>query len=284
MWPLILLLVLIIPGTTLAQERQSILDDPNFLQDLGLNEIEEPQRLGTPPCPTCSTDNEDERILPFTRERQTGRSFSGSEHIEGVNCVTRRSNFIDRPQNSMPGGFNVCMNAGSRNRLLEFRATDSARDGAMMYFSENISPLDSQNFKTAVIMLPRRSIPHVRLVGGELHMTLSTGELVVLNPVTKALIRGPLSFGAISSTPTPTPFTYTGPAIVISATQRGPSVMPFEPRGSTTLTVSQNRRTCSINRERLFNDVGHPIAATDAAMVSTLNQFCTPRPANPFRL
>lgn len=266
----------------LAQQKPSLIG-PDFLADVIAGLDDDVPNATRPPhgCTTCNQP----QIVPFEREHRIGLTFPLSQNFPGADCVNE---IVYSPDpNRGPryqGGVRVCMNAGSRSRELLFRAIDGSREGATMYFTEAISSADSANYKTQLLMLPRRSIPNAQLVGNELRITLSTGELVVLDATTKARIRGPLSFGPIGTTPRPTPYSYTGSGIVISAVQHGPSIMPFEPHGSTVVSVKQGNQSCNVPRERLFNASGNPIAGTDAAMLATLNQFCTPRPAQPFHL
>lgn len=271
----------------LAQERRSILDDPDFLKDL-----EDPQQIGSPPCVSCeSAMAEAAEIVPFLRDRRTNTSFPRNTSVDGASCVDRITTIQNSGDQGVPSGVRICQNSGRFSRTLHFRADDGSRDGAFMYFNEEATQSDWQNMKTALVMLPRRSIPNVRLVGRELHLTLSTGELVVLDAVTKAHLRGPLRFGPVSTTPRATPYTYTGGAIVISATHN--AIMPFElgrtpaeqaQQRTATVLVRQQGQECRVRRSALFNDGGTTLHVDDAAVVRAINANCTPRPARPFSL
>jgi len=279
MWPLFLLLTLMIPTTSSAQTRGSLLDDPNFLRNLG---IDEESDTTTPPCATCGMEENGPNLVRFARDRRNGFTLLQNENIQGTSCVSNRYYFTDTPANRTFSGFSFCQNSGRMTRDLWFVSVDGSREATYMYFQDNTHTLDSQNEKVAVVMLPRVTIPNVRVVGNQLHVTLSTGELVVLDATTKARISGPMSFGPLSPRNAVTPYTYTGRAIQISSQHN--QRMPFEAGAASTVRVRQGNLECSVNRDVLFNASGSTKQVSDSAMVTVINQHCTPRPARPFTL
>lgn len=281
----ILFITLVIGSSGLYAQRTSILDDPNFLE--GINSINNSDSHGEPPC-NCSLDNQVE--TNFLRARARGlrctssRSLPGSNGaglITSINCA--------RAGDESPGGVQVITNSSypffsrapgvssTMNRVFRFSSEDGSMQGTFLEVEDNILPQDSYNVKSRITLLPRRQIPSATVVGDEVRIVLTTGEVVIFDAQTNKIKSGALNDGPVDTNTNrharqPPSVNYTGSGISIRTDHR--YEVPSGSAGDQTAEVRQGSRVCQVPRARLYDNEGRPIANDDAGMVRTINQVC----------
>jgi len=175
-----------------------------------------------------------------------------------------------------PAGFDF-RHGNQPYRDIQFVSTDSARDGTHLYFHDGISEQDSHNGKSMMFLLPRLGVPQAVENGNEVSITLTTGEVVVMDKSTSKIIRGALQEGPFSTImdrflrPPPN-VSYTGRGISIRVDHRYD--YPTGAGGDATAEVRQGNRVCQVPRARLWDADGRLLAETDAQLVTVLNTAC----------
>lgn len=169
---------------------------------------------------------------------------------------------------------------GANYHLVNFQSIDGSKAGTFLHLEEAVLPLDSHNVKSMVFLLPRRGIPSAEVVDDEIHVTLQTGEVVVYDRATRAIKSGALREGPADQntdrfTRRPPNVHYNGSGISIRVDHR--YQYPTSSVGDPTAEVTQNGRTCSVPRARLWDAEGEILLVDDDQLVRHLNQLCPAR-------
>jgi hypothetical protein len=236
-------------------------------------------------------------------EEDTQRESSGSGAGYDPSRVPSRARLPERPYGldlqSPPG------NDRDQGRIFAFGSSESLAEVALDIV-ERVEPSnDAHNWKSVIVMLPRRQLPTRRDVGNEVHMTLPTGEVVVFDGRTNQILRGPLRAGPIDFNPDRhtrgvPDVTYTGAGISIKVDHRfndPRTISSMSPEvnsrgetrmvhrvGDTTAEVRQGGRVCTVATNLIWEGSGTIQELSDARLVEVLNQHCKPRASPPFAL
>ncbi|AUN98396.1 hypothetical protein DOM21_09200 [Bacteriovorax stolpii] len=236
------------------------------------------------------------RDRPGVRQGYPGCRNTSSNPIYAVCRVGAETNPPDgfKIFNGGPNAI-VATNEYYINRTFEFDSPDRARSDMKLMISD--APDDTTSHTTYSIMLffPRTSLPSIKEVGNELHVTLPNGEAVQYNAKTGEIIGGVLTEGKMAQDPKnknkafPPAVKYNGSGVVIRADKSGD--LPYgdiELRdGSsapsvTIATVSKKgHKDCKIpSKDIWYNDAEkkdvliRPEYATDAGLDSFLKKKC----------
>lgn len=247
-------------------------------------------------CTTCAASgNQDEgssRLVPFLRD--TPRDLcAASSGVNGQPLMMYNVSSCD-DRSPRTGVILVQAPEGATNRpcrRIQINADDGARAEVFLHVEEEISPSDSHNQKSVILLIPRRSMPHTEIIGNEIHVTLPTGELVVFDRVTNNIIRGALQQGPMDLNPDrharrPPNIQYSGTGISIRASHRYQDPRVREEaiengravviEANPTFEVKQGDRTCTVPRARIWTDDGM-IRGSDESLVQAINQTCPAR-------
>ncbi|WP_374030077.1 hypothetical protein [Bdellovibrio bacteriovorus] len=162
-----------------------------------------------------------------------------------------RFKFMNRGPNAIvPGG-------GDRSRMREwsFDFEAGARQDLGFAISDMPNSTISQTQESYFILLPRKTLPHVRTQGNKHIVTLPTGETVVFDKNTKEVLggvlseNGPITRGVRELDPAK--ISYKGSGVMIRVDRRGE-----EPRlqAKGLATVTKGSRTCRVPVKELWPD------------------------------
>jgi hypothetical protein len=160
-------------------------------------------------------------------------------------------------------------------REIQIVSRNHALNETYLYLADLAGGPDSHDVKSVMFLLPRKSVPQARKVGNEVHVTLPTGEEVVFDKTSNAIIRGALNEGPMHLTTDrfarrPPNVNYQGSGISIRLNHRYE-----EPTmSSTTAEIKQGNQTCTVQRTHLFTDQGKLRTENDEDFVKVLNQRC----------
>lgn len=171
-------------------------------------------------------------------------------------------------QTRYPGGSNP-------GRFWELVSRNSAFNETYLMMEEYGGGPDSHNVKSFMFVIPRVTVPSVRVEGNNLIATLATGETVTMDKNTREIRSGALSEGPIDLNTDrfqrrPPNIHYSGTGISIRLDHRFEHPLT----SSQTATVKQGNKTCTIPRASLFNSEGKLLTTSDAALLAVLNQGC----------
>jgi hypothetical protein len=161
------------------------------------------------------------------------------------------------------------------SRTIQIVSRNHALNETYLYLAEMVGGPDSHDVKSVMFLLPRKTVPQARKVGNEVHVTLPTGEEVVFDKTSNAIIRGALNEGPLHLTTDrfarrPPNVNYQGSGISIRLNHRYE-----EPTmSSTTAEIKQGNQTCTAQRTHLFTDQGKLRTENDEDFVKVLNQLC----------
>jgi hypothetical protein len=164
---------------------------------------------------------------------------------------------------------------GKPARFWDSISRNSALNETYLVMEETAGGPDSHNVKSYMFIIPRVTVPSVRVEGDNIITTLATGETVTMNKNSRAIISGALTEGPIDLNTDrfrrrPPNIHYSGTGISIRLDHRFEHPLV----GSQTATVKQGSRTCTIPRASLFNADGKLMTTSDAALLAVLNQGC----------
>jgi hypothetical protein len=173
---------------------------------------------------------------------------------------------------------------GSVTRFWELASINNAFNETYLVMEEATGGPDSHNVKSYMFILPRKTVPSVRVEGESIITTLPTGETVTMNKrsraiVSGALTEGPIDMGTDRFTKRPPNIHYSGSGISIRLNHRFEHPLT----NSETATVKQGNRSCNVPRAAIFDAEGKLKTTTDASLVAVLNQNCR-TPGVPFRI
>ncbi len=173
---------------------------------------------------------------------------------------------------------------GKVTRFWELVSRNHAFNETYMVMEEATGGPDSHNVKSYMFVIPRTTVPSVRVEGENIITTLQTGETVTMNKNTRAIIggamtEGPVDMGTDRFTRRPPNIHYSGTGISIRLNHRFEHPLT----SSETATVKQGNRSCNVPRAALFDAEGKLKTTTDASLVAALNQNCR-TPGAPFRI
>lgn len=186
-----------------------------------------------------------------------GMAFRPGEGHPYMNVETRY------PGGSKPG------------RFWEIDSRNQALNETYLMMEEYGGGPDSHNVKSFMFLLPRVTVPSVRAEGNNLIATLPTGETVTMDKTSKAITSGALTEGPIDLNTDrfqrrPPNINYTGSGISIRLDHRYEHPLT----GSTTATVKQGSKTCTIQRTAILDEEGKLRTTSDAAFLAVINQNC----------
>jgi hypothetical protein len=169
-------------------------------------------------------------------------------------------------------------------RFWELASINNAFNETYLVMEEATGGPDSHNVKSYMFILPRKTVPSVRVEGESIITTLPTGETVTMNKrsraiVSGALTEGPIDMGTDRFTKRPPNIHYSGSGISIRLNHRFEHPLT----SSETATVKQGSRSCNVPRAALFDAEGNLKTTTDASLVTVLNQSCR-TPGAPFKI
>ena len=181
-----------------------------------------------------------------------------------------------------PGNGHPHMNVQTRypggsqpGRFWEMGSRNNAFNETYLMMEEYGGGPDSHNVKSYMFIIPRVTVPSVKVEGNNIIATLATGETVTMDKTTKAITSGALSEGPIDLNTDrfqrkPPNVHYSGSGISIRLDHRFEHPLT----GSQTATVKQGNKTCTIPRASLFNAEGKLTTNSDSALLNVLNRGC----------
>jgi hypothetical protein len=169
-------------------------------------------------------------------------------------------------------------------RFWELATINQAFNETYLVIEESAGGPDSHDVKSYMFIIPRVTVPSVRVEGENIVATLPTGETVTMNKHTRAIVGGALTEGPPDLTTDrfqrrPPNIHYAGTGISIRLNHRFDHPLT----SSETATVKQGNRSCNVPRTALFNAEGELKTTTDASLVAVLNQSCR-SPGAAFRI
>ena len=173
---------------------------------------------------------------------------------------------------------------GGVTRFWEMVSRNEAFNETYLVIEEASGGPDSHNVKSYMFIIPRTTVPSVRVEGENIITTLPTGETVTMNKRSRAIIsgaltEGPVDMGTDRFTRRPPNINYSGTGISIRLNHRFEHPLT----SSETATVKQGNRSCNVPRTALFDSEGNMKSTTDASLVAVLNSSCR-TPGAPFRI
>lgn len=210
------------------------------------------------------------------------RSLDGYRERSVFNCT-------DREAEKLPGGFTFMSNDQHPHfqnvnpygtmtkplRQIDVQSNNHALNETFLYLHDMSQGPDSHDVKSMMFILPRKSPPSVTTLGNEVHLTLSTGEKVIFDKVSSAIVggalkEGPPDFNLDRFKRKPANVQYTGSGISIRLNHRfeTPTV------AAESADVVQGSRSCKIPRGQLFNASGKLMTNSDKAMLDVINSKC----------
>jgi hypothetical protein len=164
---------------------------------------------------------------------------------------------------------------GPVSRTIEVSSRNNAFNETMLYLEDLAGGPDSHDVKSYMLIIPRKTVPSVRVEGESIITTLPTGETFTMNKDTRAITGGALSEGPMSLTTDrfarkPPNVNYVGAGISIRLDHRYEHPLTSSP----TATIKQGSKSCTIQRTALFNNDGKLMTTTDASLLAVLNQNC----------
>lgn len=218
----------------------------------------------------------------------SGESRDGYEEIKVVDC-TRDGKIYPggyrfRSQDGHPliGERSPYPDGGKPGRLIEFWSRDNSLNETYLYLNDTAGGPDSHDMKSAMIVLPRKVIPSVKVNGNDVEVTMATGEKVVFDKRTSAIKSGALREGPSDLTTDrfrrqPANVQYSGTGISVRLNHR--YLDPF--LSGETAEIKQGSKTCRVPRNVLFDTAGKLKSQSDVQFVRAINQSC---PAQGFRI
>ncbi|MES2528533.1 MAG: hypothetical protein V4598_15725 [Bdellovibrionota bacterium] len=173
---------------------------------------------------------------------------------------------------------------GGVTRFWEMVSVNQSFNETYMVLEESAGGPDSHNVKSYMFIIPRVTVPSVRVEGENIITTLPTGETVTMNKNSRAIVSGALTEGPPDLSTDrfqrkPPNIHYSGTGISIRLNHRFEHPLT----SSETATVKQGGRSCNVPRTALFDAEGKMKTTTDAALVAILNSSCR-TPGAPFRI
>lgn len=167
-------------------------------------------------------------------------------------------------------------------RGIDFHSRNHASNETFLYLTDQAGGPDSHDVKSIVLLLPRKVVPSIKVVEDKIYVTLTTGEEVIFDRKSRAIISGALREGPIDLTTdrfkrTPPNIHYQGQGISIRLDHR----FEYPTLGSATALVEQNGKSCKVPRTKLYSAEGKLLTESDEELVQVLNQNC---PKNRFTL
>ena len=176
-------------------------------------------------------------------------------------------------------------------RVFRFLSNDQSVAGTYLEFEDDvlsgcIEPGETEergdvcNWKTRMVLLPRKTQPSVSVVNGDLQVMLPTGETVTMDQQTLAVKSGALEEGELDLNPSrhqrkiPN-VRYTGAGISIRVDHR--YQIASSALGDQEAEVAQNGRVCTIPRSRIWDSEGEVLFTNDVKFVEMINRACPAR-------
>lgn len=161
-------------------------------------------------------------------------------------------------------------------RSWNFVSSDNSRQESYLWITDDSGSGKFSHLMESIIMIvPRKVMPSVEVVGQDLHVTLTTGEKVIYDKDTRIVKSGVLSEGKIDMNPDRfkkkfAPVKYSGQGISIRVDKRGedPRLIPGN------ATVTQNGKSCQVPAKELWDAKASFKYSDDAHLVQFLNSKC----------
>ncbi|WP_373997712.1 hypothetical protein [Bdellovibrio bacteriovorus] len=185
--------------------------------------------------------------------------------LRSVRCSSKQGGYdvCSYGDDPTPGKFkfynrgpNKIVSSGeSRMREWSFDFEAGARQSLGFSISDMPNSTISQTQESYIVLLPRKTLPHIRVEGNKQIVTLPTGETVTFNTQTKEVIGGVLSeTGALTSggkALNPAKISYSGNGVMVRVDRVGE-----EPRlqRNGTATISKQGRSCKVPVVDLWPD------------------------------
>lgn len=172
-------------------------------------------------------------------------------------------------QSPYPGG-------GKPARLWEMASRNEAFNESYLVMEELAGGPDSHDVKSYMFVIPRVTVPSVKVEGSNIIATLATGETVTMDKATRAITSGALTEGPLDLTTDrfkrrPPNIHYSGKGISIRLDHRYEHPLT----SSQTATVKQGNKKCTIPRASLFDSEGKLLTSSDSALLAVLNKGCS---------
>lgn len=166
-------------------------------------------------------------------------------------------------------------NGSAPSRNFEIASINQAFNETYLMIEESGGGPDSHNVKSYMFLLPRTTVPSVRIEGNNLIATLPTGETVTMDKNTRAITAGALTEGPIDLNTDrfqrrPPNINYSGSGISIRLNHRFEHPLT----SAATATIQQGSKTCTIPRTAILDDSGKLKTESDASLLAVLNQTC----------
>lgn len=256
-----------------------------FLRELnGEKEAEipkvEPPKVEVVPEP-------DQELIPFERVTSGLGSYACRSNVsrEGYSEILVRNcnenekfpggvTFVQKASHPLIGTYNPFKAMTSPYRSVEFVSQRKSLNETYLTLAEISGAPDSYDVKSVMILLPRKTVPKIETIGDRIHVTLPTGEKVVIDKDTKAildgaLLEGPMDLNEDRFKRKQPNVHYIGTGISIRVNHR--YLAPME--GAETATIKQGKNTCTVPRAVLFAD-GEIKSQSDAEFVKAINTAC----------
>jgi hypothetical protein len=171
-------------------------------------------------------------------------------------------------QTRYPGG-------SAPGRFFDILSRNEAFNETYLVMEEYGGGPDSHNVKSYMFVIPRVTVPSVRVEGNNIIATLPTGETVTMDKNTRAITGGALTEGPIDLNTDrfqrrPPNIHYSGSGISIRLDHRFEHPLT----SSATATVKQGSRTCNVPRASILDDNGKLKTSSDQDLLRVLNQNC----------
>jgi hypothetical protein len=218
-----------------------------------------------------------------------GAPKDGYDELYIIDCLNRSAD-----QTPIFSGFRVrngpghpyFKQGGAGARQIDLVSRDSAFNETYLFIADTAGGADSEDVKSIMLLLPRKTPPKMSVRGNELHVTLPTGEKVVFDKTSHAILSGSLTEGAPDfrrdrHTKSPPNVHYSGAGISIRLNHRF-----LDPTLSAdAATVVQSGRSCQVPRTALYDDKGKLRSQSDSQLLGAINKSCPVKAGqSPFHL
>lgn len=217
----------------------------------------------------------DYAACPYTKS-----SGDGYEIKSIGNCSTNErvlAGYVFRPGAGHPhmNVQSLYPNGGKPGRFWEMASRNEAFNESYLVMEEFAGGPDTHDLKSFMFIIPRVTVPSVKVEGSNIIATLATGETVTMDKATRAITSGALSEGPMDLNTdrfkrSPPNIHYSGKGISIRLDHRFDHPLT----SSQTATVKQGNKKCTIPRASLFDSEGKLLTSSDHALLAVLNKGC----------
>lgn len=161
------------------------------------------------------------------------------------------------------------------SRQIDIISRNHASNETYLYLADMAGGADSEDVKSVMLLIPRKTPPKMEVQGNELLLTLPTGEKVTFDKTSHRVITGPLKEGPPDFrkdrfTKTPPNIHYSGNGISIRLNHRFLDPM----LSADTATVAQGSRSCQVPRTTFYDEKGKLKTQSDSQLLGVINKAC----------